>query len=90
MISSEETCAYTAEEIADAQRELDLHPSNSTFWDSRSGQDHLRVILDLKLEPKTTEAERRAAYRAAMSAPIDDEESFEDHRASYGSDWDGA
>lgn len=58
---------YTAQEIADAQSDLDAQPSFSPYWDSRSGQESLRCIQDCKLVPNTTEQARREFHRAAMA-----------------------
>lgn len=80
---SEETSAYSAQEIADAQRELDLHPDFSTFWESRTGQDHLQVIIDLKLQPATTEAQRREWHREAMAAARANDDDIEAHAGRY-------
>lgn len=67
MSTSVEGSAYTDEEIADAQRELDAQPDFSPFWESRRGQDALSCIIDCKLEPTTTEQARREMHRQAMA-----------------------
>lgn len=62
-----EGSGYTAEEIAEAQAELNFHPASSPYWESRSGQDHLAVIQALDLKPKYTEAQMRETYRRARA-----------------------
>lgn len=61
-----EVCEYTAAEISDAQSVLDFHWERSQFWDSSDAQDHLEVIIALKLKPRTTEEERRWNHRAFL------------------------
>lgn len=63
-------CAYqkfTTTEMSDAQWALDHYPSNSSYWDSFTAQDHLEVIVDLNLQPNTTEQWRRTWHHEQMN-----------------------
>lgn len=68
MSCSEETSGLSAQEIADAQFDLDHHPDSSAFWDSSRGQESFGIALDLGLQPKTTREFRNEWHRAEMAA----------------------
>lgn len=55
MANSEEQ--FTAEEIAQAQADLDFHPDASPFWD-QAGQDSLYIARRAGLKAKNTNRER--------------------------------
>ena len=59
---------FSAQEIADAQRELDFHPDNSPYWDSRSAQDVMLCAQVCGLSSRKSNAERRELYRQAREA----------------------
>lgn len=75
---------FSTQEIVDAQEALNFHSDRSPFWDSRSGQDHLRVIQELALtrtvdkpfDAKIGKAERQGRESAIdpfAECPYDDE-----------------
>lgn len=82
---------FTAGEIEVAQRALDLHPSHSTYWESRDGQDQLGVIQDAGLEPRSTEEHRRQWHSAGMRGArmTDDEREDCRHKAAQRPDFAG-
>ncbi len=69
------TQGFEEGEVDGAQQSLDLHPSNSPYWDTKAGQDDLEIIQTLGLQPNTTEAHRREWHRREMAtarASLDD------------------
>lgn len=59
-------------EIREIQERLNHYPDTSRYWESRSGQDDLKVIQELMLEPKTTAQFRREWYHEQMRKSSED------------------
>lgn len=58
---------YTSEEIAAAQRDLDLYPNASSFWDTDSGQETMRIARQYSLESTNTNRERCKIHAEMMA-----------------------
>ena len=57
---------YTRAEIESAQNDLDTYADWSKFWDSRTGQDTLRIASDMNLQPRSSAADRECYERAVL------------------------
>lgn len=60
---------FTAEEIAQAQADLDFHPDASPYWD-QAGQDSLYIARRAGLKASNTNRERCRLY--AQQARLDE------------------
>lgn len=59
--------AYTKAEIEEAQRHLNLYPNASSFWDTDSGQETMRIARQYGLESENTNRERCRIHAEMMA-----------------------